>query len=159
MKTFTSRFGGYVTDATAVAAVIWVRLPCRRQISALDEGLCGCPPEGDGPESGAAQAITQRQGAGGLGGPARWRSERADFLGLGALLPPPGGVGDPLVLLQATEAVSLDGGVMDEHVGGPVVGGDKAVALVGVEPLDSGLQPCPSPVERILREARACPPG
>src|SRR5580693_8660745 len=66
----------------------------------------------------------------------RLRSDRADFLGLGALLPPPGGVGNPLVLLQAAEAVSLDGRVMDEHVGGSVVGGDKAVALVGVEPLD-----------------------
>src|SRR5207342_82535 len=69
-------------------------------------------------------------------GPARRRSERADFLGLRALLPPPGGVGDPLVLLQAAEAVSLDGRVMDEHVGGSVVRGDEAVALVGVEPLD-----------------------
>src|SRR6266404_5794045 len=69
-------------------------------------------------------------------GPARWRSERADFLRLGALLPPTGGVGDPLILLQAAEAVRLDGRVMDEHVGGSVVGGDEAVALVGVEPLD-----------------------
>ena len=33
VKTFTSRFGGNVTDTTAVAAVIWVRLPCRRQMS------------------------------------------------------------------------------------------------------------------------------
>jgi hypothetical protein len=31
VKTFTSRSGGNVTDATAVAAVIWVRLPRRRR--------------------------------------------------------------------------------------------------------------------------------
>jgi hypothetical protein len=30
VKTFTSRFGGNVADATAVAAVIWLRLPCAR---------------------------------------------------------------------------------------------------------------------------------
>src|ERR1700734_358744 len=79
-----------------------------------------------------------RTGAGGRKGPGpgRWRSDRADFLGLRALLPASGGVGHPLVVLQAAEAVSLDGGVMDEHVGGSVVGGDEAVALVGVEPLD-----------------------
>src|SRR5436190_387883 len=68
--------------------------------------------------------------------PVPWRPERADFLCLGALLTPPGGVGDPRVLLQAAVAVSLDGGVVDEHVGGPVVRGDEAVALVGVEPFD-----------------------
>src|SRR5580658_9112381 len=70
-------------------------------------------------------------------GPVRRRLERADFLCLGTLLSPPSGVADPLVVLQAAEAVSLDSRVMDEHVGGSVVGGDEAVALVGVEPLDS----------------------
>jgi hypothetical protein len=94
-----------------------------------------CPSgSGIGAEKGRRQAGTGSQQA---PGPARWQSERADFLCLGALLSPTGGVGDPLVLLQAAEAVSLDGGVMDEHVGGSVVGGDEAVALVGVEPLDS----------------------
>src|SRR5207247_11318475 len=97
------------------------------------------------PGAGARPECGSRVGAGRRGagpgsqkapGPVRWRLERADFLGLGALLPPPGGVGDPLVVLQAAEAVSLDGGVMDEHVGGSVVRGDEAVALVGVEPLD-----------------------
>src|SRR5580700_4424442 len=69
--------------------------------------------------------------------PVRCGLERADFLCLGALLSPSGGVDDPLVLLQAAEAVSLDRRVMNEHVSGPVVGGDETVALVGVEPLDS----------------------
>src|SRR5579864_1138573 len=106
------------------------------------EAACGdpvapgyaCPGSGNRAGGGRRRTGTGSQQA---PGPARWRSERVDFLCLGALLSPSGGVGDPLVLLQATEAVSLDGRVMDEHVGGSVVGGDKAVALVGVEPLDS----------------------
>jgi hypothetical protein len=66
-------------------------------------------------------------------------SDRVDLLGLRALGPLAGGEVNPLVLLQAAESVSLDGGVVNENVGSAVVGGDEAVALVGVEPLHGAL--------------------
>jgi hypothetical protein len=47
---------------------------------------------------------------------------------------PGDGVLDPLVVLEAVVAVSLDGGVVDEDVGRAVVGGDEPVALGRVEP-------------------------
>jgi hypothetical protein len=45
---------------------------------------------------------------------------------------------DALVLLEATEAVALDLGVVHEHVRS-VLAGDEAEALLRVEPLDSSL--------------------
>src|SRR6202012_5705903 len=50
------------------------------------------------------------------------------------------GVLNTLVLGQGAEAVDLDGGVVDEDVGGAVVRGDEAVALVRVEPLHGALR-------------------
>ena len=44
-----------------------------------------------------------------------------------------------LVLLEGTEAVALDLGVVDEYVCGSVGGGDEAKALLSVEPLHSSL--------------------
>jgi len=55
-----------------------------------------------------------------------------DLLGLRALGPAGRGVLDPLVVLEAAVTVSLDGGVVDEDVGGAVVGGDEPIALVRV---------------------------
>ena len=58
----------------------------------------------------------------------------ANLLGLGAL----GALAELelnlLVLLQVTEAVALDLGVVDEYVCGSVGGGDEAEALLSVEP-------------------------
>jgi len=76
--------------------------------------------------------------------------ERLDLLGLRALWPPAGCVLDPLVFLKAAVTVSLDGGVVNENVIGPVVRGDETVPLVGVEPLHSALSHVPSPDETIF---------
>src|ERR1700735_5087372 len=67
------------------------------------------------------------------------RLDRANLLGLRALGALAGGELDPLVLCKTAETVSLDGGVVNEDVGGAVVGGDETVALVSVEPLHSAL--------------------
>src|SRR6516162_7319086 len=85
--------------------------------------------------------------------------ERVDLLGLRALGPPAGRVLNPLVLLKAAVAVSLDGGVVNEDVSGAVVGGDEPVPLVGVEPFHSALSHVPSPGGTIPRDARARGPG
>src|SRR5580700_11648551 len=85
----------------------------------------------EGAVGGEHQArIEQFQAAG--CDPSRWRPgwrravqpawlERADLLGLGALGALASGVLDPLVLCKAAEAVSLNGGVVNEDVGGTVV--------------------------------------
>src|SRR5436190_22439674 len=65
-----------------------------------------------------------------------WRGERlqrANRVGLRPLRALAGLEGDALVLLQAPEAVGLDGGVVDEDVRPVVVRGDEAVTLLGVE--------------------------
>ena len=46
---------------------------------------------------------------------------------------------DELVLLEGTEAVALDLGVVDENVSGSVGRSDEAEALLWVEPLNSAL--------------------
>src|ERR1700722_8532380 len=69
-------------------------------------------------------------------------SDWPDVLRLGALGAAHGGVLDPLVLLQAAVAVSLNRGVVDEDVGRGVIGGDETIALVRVEPLHCSLSHC-----------------
>ena len=76
--------------------------------------------------------------------------ERANLLSLRTLRALAGGEVDPLVLLQAAEAVSLDSGVVNEDVGGAVVWGDEAVTLVGVKPLHGALSHVLSPTETIF---------
>src|SRR5690606_29285601 len=49
---------------------------------------------------------------------------------------------DALVLLQRAEALRLDRGVVREHVGRAVLGGDEAVALLAVEPLHGSGSHC-----------------
>src|SRR5580700_1353245 len=71
-------------------------------------------------------------------------SDRVYFLGLRALGAAAGGELHPLVFLEAAETVSLDGGVVNEDVGGAVVGGDETVTLVGVKPLHCALSHCAS---------------
>src|SRR5712692_5807175 len=62
--------------------------------------------------------------------------ERLDVDGLGPLVAGLGIKGDLGALNQRLEALSRDGAVMDEEVFSAVVRGDKAKALVVVEPLD-----------------------
>src|SRR5699024_12683284 len=57
-------------------------------------------------------------------------SERADRLRLGALLSLTDLELDPLVLLERLEAGALDGGVVDEEVGGTILGGGEPVRLL-----------------------------
>src|SRR5690242_21149814 len=85
-----------------------------------------------------------------------FRSDGPDLDRLRALGAAAGRVLDPLVFLEAAEAVSLDGGVVDEDIGSAVVGGDEAVTLVGVEPLHCALSHCFSP-ETIFGAASAGP--
>src|SRR3954449_81530 len=66
-------------------------------------------------------------------------SDRVDLLSLRALGALGDGVLDPLVVLEAAVTVSLDRGVVDEDVGGAVVGGGEPIALVRVEPLHCSL--------------------
>lgn len=72
-------------------------------------------------------------------------SDGADRVGLRALLALARLELDPLVLVEAPEAVRLDGGVVDEDVRTVVVGGDEAETLFGVEPLDGALRHTCSP--------------
>lgn len=58
-----------------------------------------------------------------------------DLVRLHSLLALDGLKGDLLTLLQRSEAGALDGAEVDEEVGA-VLGGDEAVALLIVEPLD-----------------------
>jgi len=64
----------------------------------------------------------------------RYASERADVLRLRPLLPLGRVELDLLVLIQRPVARARDRGEVDEHVRGPVIGGDEAKALIGVEP-------------------------
>eukprot|EP00475_Leptophrys_vorax_P008608 TRINITY_DN1557_c0_g1_i1.p2 TRINITY_DN1557_c0_g1~~TRINITY_DN1557_c0_g1_i1.p2 ORF type:complete len:139 (+),score=13.21 TRINITY_DN1557_c0_g1_i1:767-1183(+) len=43
---------------------------------------------------------------------------------------------DDLVLVEATEALGLDAGLVDEELFAAIIGGDEAEALGAVEPLD-----------------------
>jgi hypothetical protein len=69
-------------------------------------------------------------------------SEGPDVLGLRSLVATDRGVLDTLVLLQASVAVGFDRGVMDEYILRSIVGRDKAVALVRVEPFHCSLSHC-----------------
>src|SRR5207342_2876531 len=66
-------------------------------------------------------------------------AERADVLRLWALLALGHGELDPLVIFEAAEPGRADRRVVDEDVGTPVVWGDEAEPLLGVEPLHSAL--------------------
>ena len=70
--------------------------------------------------------------------------ERADLLGLRALLALRDLELDPLALFEGAVAVGLDRGVVDEHVRPAAVDLDEAEALLGVEPLHCAL--CHVPV-------------
>src|SRR3954468_19287064 len=61
--------------------------------------------------------------------------ERLDVDGLGALVPGLGVVGHLGALGERTEALALDGLVMDEEVRTGLIGGDEAEALLVAEPL------------------------
>jgi hypothetical protein len=74
----------------------------------------------------------------------------SDLLGLRPLGALAGGELDPLVLLQTAETVNLDGGVVNEDVGGAVVWGDKPITLVSVEPLHGALSHVLSPTGTIF---------
>src|SRR5215203_7097891 len=62
--------------------------------------------------------------------------DRADVLRLHALLALGRLIGDLLALFKGPEAVSYYSAVVHEEVFATLIGGDKAVALVLVEPLD-----------------------
>src|SRR5262245_8278244 len=66
-------------------------------------------------------------------------AERADVLRLRALLALGHVELDPLVVFEAAEPGRVDRRVVDEDVGTPVVWGDEAEPLLGVEPLHSAL--------------------
>jgi hypothetical protein len=55
------------------------------------------------------------------------RSDHVDLFGLWPLDALTGGELDPLVFLQAAEAASLDGGVVNEKIGSAVVGGSRII--------------------------------
>src|SRR5215510_2462383 len=66
-------------------------------------------------------------------------AERADVLRLRALLALGHAELDPLVVFEAAEPGRVDRRVVNEDVGTPVVWGDEAEPLLGVEPLHSAL--------------------
>ena len=65
-----------------------------------------------------------------------------DLVSLRALLTLAAGELDPLVFLEAAEAACLDGGVVNEDIGSAVIGRDKPITLVTVEPLHCALSHC-----------------
>src|SRR5207244_7658979 len=92
-------------------------------------------------------------------------SEGPDVLGLETLGPADGGVLDALVVLQAAVTVSLDRGLVNEDILRGVVGSDKAIALLRVEPLHCSLSHCAlllgrssGPTACIPGCTAACPP-
>jgi hypothetical protein len=89
----------------------------------------------------------------------RIRSDRADLLSLRTLRALACGELDSLVLLQAAETVSLDGGVVYEDVGGAVIRGDETIALVSVEPLHGALSHVLFSYGNDYRDPRTCLPG
>src|SRR3990170_4576226 len=62
------------------------------------------------------------------------RLHHADVRGLGTLGAARDVVGHLLSLIERLEALGLDGGEVDEHLGA-VLAGDEAVPLLGLEPL------------------------
>src|SRR5579863_9318948 len=69
-------------------------------------------------------------------------SDYVDILGLRPLGAATGDELDPLVLLEAAETASLDGGVVNEDIRSAVVGGDETIAPVGIEPFHCALSHC-----------------
>src|SRR5580658_8274160 len=102
---------------------------------------------GDGGGGVEARHLKMRGGSRMGAAPHRltWSSDRTDLLGLRTLRAPTRGVLHPLVVLKAAVPVNLDGGVVDEDVGGAVVWGDETIALVRVKPLHCSLSHCASP--------------
>src|SRR5712692_4501717 len=84
----------------------------------------------------------------------RYTSDRADVLGLRSLLPLGRVEFDLLVLIQRPVAGARDRGEVDEHVRRPVIGGDEAEALIGVEPLHGA---CCHQSKSFARHARTRP--
>jgi hypothetical protein len=78
-------------------------------------------------------------------------SEGPDVLGLGSLGTADRGVLDALVVLQAAVTISLDRGLVDEDIRRGVVGHDKTIALVRVEPFHCSLSHWCSPPGTIIR--------
>src|SRR6516162_3478845 len=69
-------------------------------------------------------------------------SDRVDLLRPRALGALGDGVLDPLAVLEAAVAVSLEGGLVEEDVWRAVVGGDEPIPLVRHEPLHCSLSHC-----------------
>src|SRR5580700_6884474 len=101
----------------------------------LGHGRKADPQLGRG-ECMAGQA-RRRRGAG-----AAATLEGPDVLGLRPLVAADRGVLDALVVLQASVAVRLDRRVMHEYIRRSIVGDDKAVAFVRVEPFHCSLSHC-----------------
>src|SRR4029077_21108471 len=106
--------------------------PTQRSAGARAEG---------GPQLGRGECMAgqarRRRGAG-----AAATLEGPDALGLRSLVAADRGVLDALVVLQASVAVRLDRRVMHEYIRRSVVGDDKAVAFVRVEPFHCSLSHC-----------------
>ena len=100
----------------------------------------------------AAKSLGMPGGAPARGAPvSAAASERAYLLCLRPLGALACGEFDPLVLLQTAETISAwIGGVVNQDVGGAVVGGDESIALVSVEPLHGALSHVLSPTETIV---------
>src|SRR5260370_23648138 len=81
----------------------------------------------------------------------RYASEGADVLRLRSLLSLGRVEFDLLVLIQRPVAGARDRGEVDEHVRRPVIGGDEAKALIGVEPLHCS---CCHQLKSFIRHAR-----
>src|SRR3954453_12671773 len=103
-----------------------LRVP-ETQEAAADEADHGDPPFGAVARSPAGERLAPPQIV---------ELDLRDVDRVGALGPALGLVAHLRALRQRTEAVAVDGGVMDEEVLAPVVGGDEAEALLVAEPLD-----------------------
>src|ERR1700728_54563 len=86
-------------------------------------------------------------------------SDRADRVSPRALSAMADGELDPLVVLEAAVAVSLDGGVVNEDVGSAVVGGYEPEPFVRVKPLNCALSHGAFFCCDDLRDRRARVPG
>src|ERR1700722_9791755 len=104
--------------------------------------------------------------AGGLAGWAGQRSgadlahdasDRTDVLRLRSLLPLSRVKLDLLVLIQRPVTGARDRGEMHEHVRRPVIGGEEAEALIGVEPLHCSC--CHEPPASASHSSRAVAPS
>src|SRR5487761_1357745 len=106
----------------------------------------GGGPEGNAPHPLGNKALGRSVCPGRCAG---W-SDRADLLGLRALLALACGVLDSLVVREAAVAVRLNGRVVNEDIGRAVVRGDETEALVRVEPLHCALSHLLSPTATVF---------